>query len=274
MKSFFKKCKEYFSRNEVKASFGMFAIMLLIAMPLLVIWITLLLQYAVITPVFWVIIFIAICLFALLIAFSTILYEKLLANYENRKITKCEYRKKFLSELTGPFVTGFLLVTMIIFLDQFTKIQAIIHLEGKSSVVFIKGFLNWSLAYNKGAAWSMCSNHTNMLAILSLVASFVILYFMKDFNLRQKPLYSLALAFILGGTVGNMIDRFFRSNGVVDFIETAFMDFPIFNVADSFLVVGTILLAIVVLFDVFQTSSKTKKQSTEDSDARQEENAQ
>lgn len=274
MKSFLKKCKEYFSQNEVKASLGMFAIMLVIAIPLLVIWITLLLQYSVITPFFWIIIFLAICLFAVLIAFSTILYEKLLANYENRKVEKSEYRKKFLSELIGPFITGFLIVAMIVFFDQFTKIQAIIHLEGKSSVVFIKGFLNWSLAYNKGAAWSMCSNHTNMLAIMSLIASFVILYFMKDFNLRKKPLYSLALAFILGGTVGNMIDRFFRPNGVVDFIETAFIDFPIFNVADSFLVVGTILLAIVVIFDLFQTSNKTTKISTNPTDEEKEENLQ
>lgn len=272
MKSFLKKCKEYFSQNEVKASLGMFAIMLVIAIPLIIIWITLLLQYSLITPVFWIIIFVVICLFALLIAFSTIVYEKLLANYENRKISKNEYKKKFLSELMGPFVTGFFLVAMIIFLDQFTKIQAIIHLDGKSSVVFIKGFLNWSLAYNKGAAWSMCANHTNMLAIISLIASFVILYFMKDFNLRKKPFYSLALAFILGGTIGNMIDRFFRPDGVVDFIETAFMDFPIFNVADSFLVVGTLLLAIVVLFDLFQTSDKATKKKTNETDDAKEEN--
>ena len=54
--------------------------------------------------------------------------------------------------------------------------------------------------------------------------------------------------FLLGGTIGNMIDRFFRMEGVVDFIELGFMDFPIFNLADSFLVVGTILLMISILF--------------------------
>lgn len=136
----------------------------------------------------------------------------------------------------------------IVFFDQLTKLIAINHLSEIESTVFIKNVLHWRLAYNKGAAWSMCSGHTDILAIISLIASFVIFYFMKDFNLKKKPLYSIAIVFILGGTIGNMIDRFFRMEGVVDFIELGFMDFPIFNLADSFLVVGTILLMISILF--------------------------
>ena len=128
---------------------------------------------------------------------------------------------------------------------------------------FIPHLINWHLAYNTGAAWSIFSEHTIILAYISLIASIVVIYFLKDFNLKTKPVYSLSLTFILGGTVGNMIDRFLSSNGVVDFIDFGFMDFPTFNIADSFLVVGTILLAVYIIF--FQEKeAKKQNQSSEE----------
>ena len=121
-------------------------------------------------------------------------------------------------------------------------------LDRFDSVVFIKHLINWTLAYNKGAAWSMCSEHTDVLAFVSLFASFIIVFFMKDFNIKNKPIFSIGLALILGGTIGNMIDRFLSVKGVIDFIEFGFMDFPIFNLADTFLVIGTIALMISIIF--------------------------
>lgn len=77
--------------------------------------------------------------------------------------------------------------------DQLTKLIAINHLSEIESTVFIKNVLHWRLAYNKGAAWSMCSGHTDILAIISLIASFVIFYFMKDFNLKKSHFIVLQL---------------------------------------------------------------------------------
>ena len=109
----------------------------------------------------------------------------------------------------------------------------------------------------------MCSEHTDILAFVSLFASFIILFFLKDFNITKKPIYSIAISFILGGTIGNMIDRFMSVDGVIDFIEFGFMDFPIFNVADTFLVVGTIGLMVSIIFNDFIIKEKTVEKSGE-----------
>ena len=66
---------------------------------------------------------------------------------------------------------------------------------------------------------------------------------------KPHPLLTLSIGFILGGGIGNMIDRIFRDDGgVIDFFRTDFMDFPIFNVADIFITVGGFLLAFYALF--------------------------
>ena len=74
------------------------------------------------------------------------------------------------------------------------------------------------------------------------------------------------MSFILGGTIGNMIDRFCSINGVIDFIEFGFMDFPIFNVADTFLVIGTIGLMISIIFSDLIIKEKNDKKSGEIND--------
>ena len=101
-----------------------------------------------------------------------------------------------------------------------------------------------------------------LLAFISLIAGILISFGFIYFDLTNKRmmLYNIALVFILGGCFGNMIDRFFRPDlGVVDFIEPVFVDFAIFNVADSFLTVGAILLAIHTIF----VSDKPKEKKEE-----------
>lgn len=248
MKKIFDKLKQLAKTSLFKASIWSILITLLIFVPFFILAIILFMQYSYLTLGFWLTILILMIIFIVIIAFSNVIYTKLLNNYENKTLPKKEYLNIFVKALLGPFGVGLLIAGCIVFFDQLTKLIAINHLSEIESTVFIKNVLHWRLAYNKGAAWSMCSGHTDILAIISLIASFVIFYFMKDFNLKKKPLYSIAIVFILGGTIGNMIDRFFRMEGVVDFIELGFMDFPIFNLADSFLVVGTILLMISILF--------------------------
>lgn len=253
------KIKNYFKSNEGKSVLWTILLTFLMVIPLAILFIHFMFNFSKITWQFWFIIYVYILVFIVLFSFVLVIYEKLKANYDGVKHEKIHYKKIFLNELLGNFSICFLMVTTIIYIDQLSKHLAETKLLYSKAVHIIPKLIDFRLVYNPGAAWSILSNHTNLLAIISLIASFVILFFLKDFNMKKNKIYSFALTFILGGTVGNMIDRFINSKGVVDFIEFAFMDFPTFNVADSFLVVGTILLAIYVLFDTFKESSKSKE---------------
>lgn len=253
MKKLSNKIKQIISSSEFKASFWTLMIEMLIFIPILILFITIMKQYSIVTNVFWIAVYIFFLLLIILICFGSVIYEKLVNIYQSNIVEKGYYWNVLKKEIFGPFGLAILLSGSIIFVDQFSKILAINYLSGKGSVEIINKILNFKLAYNKGAAWSMCSEHTDYLAILSLLASIIIVYFLKDFNMKDRKMYSIAMTFILGGTIGNMIDRFFRLEGVVDFIEVAFIDFPIFNVADSFLVIGTIMLMVdLILLDYFR----------------------
>lgn len=264
MKNLFSKLKEYIQTSKFKSGFFATLLSLLIAIPFIILLIIMLLQYSFVTITFWVTIFVATIIFSMILSFSSVLYTKLLNNYNNTVISKKEYFEIFKKEFLSGMSLALIIASFIILLDQTTKIIAVRNLRVGEAKEFISWLINWSLAYNKGAAWSMCSEHTDVLAIVSLIASFIILFLLKDFDIKKKPLYSIALAFILGGCVGNMIDRFFRADGVVDFIEVGFMEFPIFNVADSFLVIGTIILMIsVIFFDSFDLKNEKKENLVE-----------
>lgn len=253
-----KKLKDLIKTNEFKASAWTLLSAFVLVLPFLIIFFVALTQYTYVTTGFWTAILLFSLILVLVFAFSNVIYLKLLNNYQNKELESKEYLKVFINELISPICLGLFIVIFIVYLDQLSKISAMKNLTYGQPVVFIKHILNWTLAYNKGAAWSMCSEHTNILAIISLVASIIITFFMKDFDIRKKPIYSLGVAFMLGGTIGNMIDRFMRTDGVIDFIELGFIDFPIFNLADSFLVVGTIALMISIVFNDFILVKKNK----------------
>ena len=156
-----------------------------------------------------------------------------------------------------------LLLGGLLILDQLTNYLAEIFIipPGKT-VTLIPHILDTTLTYNKGAAWSFMSDSTWLLAILSFVASGVLVYFITKNNWKKKKCYSTAITLMLAGTFGNFIDRFFacigQREGVVDMIIFKPLDslwhwitkqsFPIFNVADVCLVIGIVLLAIDIIF--------------------------
>lgn len=155
-----------------------------------------------------------------------------------------------------------LILGSLLFVDQLTKYLAELFIAKGSTVTLIPHVLEGTLAYNKGAAWSSFSNATWLLALLSLAASIVLVYFITKNNWKKKKCYSLAITLMLAGTYGNFLDRFFavigKREGVVDMIILNPLDalwraitnsgFPIFNVADMCLVIGIVLLAIDILF--------------------------
>jgi len=131
---------------------------------------------------------------------------------------------------------------VVVGLDQATKYWAESALVGKGSVSVVGELLRFRLAYNDSAAFSLGVGATWVLTTISLVASIALVYY----GWRTKTLVWTAIAgFALGGAVGNLIDRalkpptFFNGH-VVDFIQIPF-NFPIFNLADTFLVTAVAL---------------------------------
>ena len=108
---------------------------------------------------------------------------------------------------------------------------------------------------NTGAAWGMFSGETIWLIIVSvlmIVALFVFNHFVKNKN----TFYCLSFGFVIGGALGNLIDRIWL-NYVRDFIFLDFFPtFPVFNIADSFLCVGAVMIAIFILFMQGKKSEK------------------
>lgn len=126
--------------------------------------------------------------------------------------------------------------------DQATKFWALANLETGKSLPVIDGLLWWRLAFNDAAAFSLGLGATWILTTISLVASTALLIFSPR---ARSTVWVLIAGLVMGGAIGNLIDRLFREpmffNGrVVDFIQVPF-GFPIFNLADSFLVIGVSL---------------------------------
>ena len=153
----------------------------------------------------------------------------------------------------------FAIVCGIIYLDQMTKWLAIICLEGKKSFVVLKNVLQFTYVTNKGAAFGILSEHRWVFLLLSTLALAAIIVYMVRWRPKSQ-LACIAIAFIAGGGLGNMVDRIFLGY-VVDFID--FIAFPkvwsyIFNVADSFVCVGAGLLMLHLILSIVKEAKKEK----------------
>lgn len=161
-----------------------------------------------------------------------------------------------------PFFIYFVLIAIAsIVFDQVSKVIAMNNLTQGVAVPFIPNFIDFLLTYNKGAAWGMGDgeiwSRILLCAISWAVAIFLPCYiaYLIIKNREISPLYGVCLALIWGGDIGNLIDRtFFFDRGVVDFIsiQSWFPGFGIFNIADSCLVVGILLLLVYFLIVEFK----------------------
>ncbi len=152
-----------------------------------------------------------------------------------------------------------LIVTiLLIAIDQITKYIALINLKPISSTVFIKGFMDFTFVENRGAAFGILEGQRWFFVVITVIISVAIIYaFLKLPNKKEYMYLRVSLVLILSGAIGNVIDRFFRGY-VVDFFEFTFINWPVFNVADIYVVVGTILFAFLLLF-VIKEEPKLKK---------------
>lgn len=140
---------------------------------------------------------------------------------------------------------------LLIVIDQLSKYLVVLNLKDKPPMIIIDKYLNFYYLENRGAAFGMLQNKSWLFTIVTVVVLIVLLNVLfKDYKKNTKML-NLSIGLILGGSIGNFIDRI-RLGYVVDFISTNIFgyEFAVFNLADSFIVVGTIILLImVILFD-------------------------
>ncbi|MFZ2843599.1 signal peptidase II [Psychrobacter sp.] len=172
----------------------------------------------------------------------------------NSSIPKGRLNKtpKIIANGSRAFV-WYLLSLVVVILDQWTKWLAETNLTFLEPVPVIEPFLNWTLAYNYGAAFSFLADAGGwqkwfFSGLALLMSLFLIGYLIKA--PRKAKLLSVGLALVLGGAIGNLIDRLLNGK-VTDFIHVHYADvwhYPIFNIADIGICIGVALIVIDMLF--------------------------
>lgn len=141
-----------------------------------------------------------------------------------------------------------LLLCILMFTDQYTKLLAISRLKGQPPFVILDKVLEFNYLENTGAAFSSFEGKQTFLIILTVLV--ILLLAWKYFTLPAEPRFHpmrLCMLLILSGAGGNLLDRVTRRY-VVDFIYFVPINFPKFNVADIYITVGVALLAILLFF--------------------------
>ncbi len=131
-----------------------------------------------------------------------------------------------------------IIVSVVLFLDQFSKFLAVRFLQLNTPVALIKNFLYLTLVHNRGAAFGMFRNQLLIFVLISIFAIALIFYHLK--NKKNSALSGIALSLILAGAIGNLIDRL-RFGFVIDFLDLRV--WPVFNLADSAITIAAFLLS-------------------------------
>lgn len=154
---------------------------------------------------------------------------------------------------------------VVIVLDQWTKYLIVKNLEQYDTIPVVTGILDIVRYHNTGAAFSFWDKGPGVqrwvFTALGLVVSVGIIVWLRTLPARGKHLLAAGLCFVLGGALGNVIDRVLHGY-VVDFISVtyhpAFKPFPAFNVADSAITVGAVLLILENLLDWWRSRSQVR----------------
>ena len=166
---------------------------------------------------------------------------------------------------------------LIIVFDQVSKYLVVTFMELHGEAKFIPHVISFYRTENRGAAFSMLAEHRWVFMVISFIAMGIIVWLLiKEY--KRHTLLTLSLSMVLGGGIGNMIDRI-RLGYVVDFLRFDFVDFAIFNVADSFITIGAVLLGVYIIFFEPKVEKRLKAEkllkasavSGEKSDAKAEE---
>lgn len=146
------------------------------------------------------------------------------------------------------YIIAVFAVALLIGADQFTKYLCVKNMYLGQEIPLIDGIFSLQYVENEGAAFGIFQGaRWIFLALTLVVLAFIIYYYVKLPRTKPYGYVRLCLVLIAAGAVGNAIDRALHGY-VVDFFYFKLIDFPVFNVADTLLVCGTILLAVILLF--------------------------
>lgn len=156
-----------------------------------------------------------------------------------------------------------LIAVLILAADILTKVVGVAQLEGREPVPVLGGLFYLQLVRNPGAAFSLATGYTWVLSLIALTVVVVIILVAR--RLRSTG-WAVALGLVLGGATGNLVDRIFRAPGplrghVVDLVSAFAPDgraFPVFNLADSAIVSGGVLLVVLALLGQELDGTRTR----------------
>lgn len=166
---------------------------------------------------------------------------------------------------------GLLIAAAAVGLDQLTKYLVVSNLELHQSVPVLKiggaEVINFSYYLNDGAAFSKFEGQTTMLIVVTSLVIVGLLAALLLKKIKRTP-YILAASLMIGGGIGNLIDRIFNNGLVIDFIDLRIINFAIFNVADICAVCGAAIMFLTVIIDeVKEFRAKRQKAAEETKDA-------
>lgn len=141
-----------------------------------------------------------------------------------------------------------ILIIIGLVVDRLTKIWAVNVLTGMSEITIIKDFFSFLYIENKGAAFGIFQNKTGFLTIVTIIVMVGIVYYIIKYKPKNKFM-NIGFSLIISGALGNLIDRIYYRY-VVDFICLHYKEvyyFPVFNVADIMVVLGTIIVVLCLL---------------------------
>ena len=143
------------------------------------------------------------------------------------------------------------IVAVTIIVDQLTKFLVVKYMTLGQSISVIDNFLYITSHRNEGAAWGILQGKMIFFYVVTLVVIGLVILWIRKLDIKKEKLLVIALSFILGGALGNFIDRVMYQH-VVDFINTYIFgyDFPILNIADSALCIGVFLMAVDAILDI------------------------
>ena len=148
-------------------------------------------------------------------------------------------------------------VAAIIGLDQLIKWWAVEVLQPAGSMPLIPHVVELHFTYNQGMAFSMLSGRQLLLVVVTGIMLIGVAYWLF-FRCRNNLLMQISLILVLGGGIGNFIDRVLNGQ-VVDYINLLFMKFAIFNFADICLCVGAGLWALSIILEEYHGASETRR---------------
>lgn len=141
-----------------------------------------------------------------------------------------------------------MITMLIIIFDQLSKYFARVYLIPIDTYPIIKDVFHLTYRQNTGAAFSILRGNVSLLIGMTFIVITIMMVFLyKLIKSKEHWLLLMSLSFILGGAIGNFIDRA-RLEYVIDYFDFRLINFAVFNVGDSFIVVGAILIGIYVVF--------------------------